>query len=204
MKAFLRRPWSPHTPWWLLLCLMPFVFIALVPISAVLERFFSPLTEHAGSVWSTIDQPVTRFLITHTDGLPLTAQTAHALWLAGGIAIALLSAATGTFSARLTWILWGAATVWMTWAATPAIARPTAAGLTAIAWGITSVFALNGVGTRPRVTTINLIGDVPAALQDHHANDTPDSEQQPTTTYEGRPHGTGPEGSSSASQPEPS
>ncbi|WP_329047624.1 hypothetical protein OG873_39775 [Streptomyces violaceus] len=59
--------------------------------------------------------------------------------------------------------------------------------MAAIVWGITSVIALNGVGTRPRVTTINLIGDVPAALQEHHATDTSkndqdtsDSEQQPT------------------------
>jgi hypothetical protein len=44
------------------------------------------------------------------------------------------------------------------------------------------VFALNGVGTRPRVTTINLIGDVPAALQKHHATDTPDNEQQTAAT----------------------
>ncbi|MGK5695569.1 helix-turn-helix domain-containing protein [Streptomyces sp. URMC 128] len=185
--AFLRRPWSPHTPWWLLLCLTPLLFIALVPIGAALERFFSPLTEHAGGVWSTINQPVTHFLNTHTDGLPLSAQSAHALWLTGGIAIALLSAATRSFAARLTWTLWGAATVWMTWAAAPATARPTAAGMAAIVWGITSVIALNGVGTRPRVTTINLIGDVPAALQKHHATDTPEnepdasgSEQEPT------------------------
>jgi hypothetical protein len=165
------------------------LFIALVPIGAALERFFSPLTEHAGGVWSTINQPVTHFLNTHTDGLPLSAQTAHALWLTGGIAIALLSAATRSFAARLTWTLWGAATVWMTWAAAPATSRPTAAGLAAIVWGITSVIALNGVGTRPRVTTINLIGDVPAALREHHATDTPkndqdtsDSEQQPTAS----------------------
>ncbi|MFJ8536832.1 helix-turn-helix domain-containing protein [Streptomyces sp. NPDC093591] len=190
VKAFLRRPWSPHTPWWLLLCLMPFAFIALIPIGAVLERFFSPLTDHAGGVWSTISQPVTHFLAIHTHGLPLTAQAAHALWLAGGIAIALLSASTRAFAARLTWTLWGAATVWMTWAGTPATARPTAAGLTAIMWGIASVIALNGVGARPRVTTINLIGDLPAALQKNSATDPPapdqssqdprDGKQQPT------------------------
>ncbi|MFJ3658822.1 hypothetical protein ACIPPR_36645 [Streptomyces nigra] len=58
--------------------------------------------------------------------------------------------------------------------------------MTAIVWGIASVIAL---GTRPRATTINLIGDVPAALQKHHATDTPESgqdtlgsEQQPTAS----------------------
>ncbi|MER5347844.1 hypothetical protein ABT030_47860 [Streptomyces mirabilis] len=75
---------------------------------------------------------------------------------------------------------------------TPAIARPTAAALTAVAWGIASVIALNGIGSRPRVTTINLIGDVPTALQKHHATDTPaddqsdqnasEDEQAPTAT----------------------
>ncbi|MFJ9590541.1 hypothetical protein [Streptomyces acidicola] len=51
------------------------------------------------------------------------------------------------------------------------------------------MIALNGVGNRPRVTTINLISDVPAALQKHlttgtpkNDQDTPDSEQQPTVT----------------------
>ncbi|RPF30341.1 helix-turn-helix transcriptional regulator [Streptomyces sp. TLI_185] len=176
LKAFLRRPWSPRTPWWLLICLLPFVFLALAPIGAVLEQFFSPLAEHAGAVWATINQPVTRFLATRTGGLPLTASAAHALWLAGGIAIALLSAATRAFAARLTWALWGAATVWMTWAGTPATTRPTAAGLTALVWGIASVIALNGLGSRPRVTTINLIGDVPAALQQHDSSDSPASD----------------------------
>ncbi|WP_326800498.1 hypothetical protein OIE49_36875 [Streptomyces sp. NBC_01788] len=175
IKAFLRRPWSPHTPWWLLICLTPLVFLALAPLSVVLERFFSPLAKHAGAVWATINQPVTRFFATHTGGLPLTASEVHTLWLTGGIAIGLLSAATRAFAARLTWALWGAATIWMTWTGTPATTRPTAAGLTALVWGTASVIALNGLGSRPRVTTINLIGDVHGALQKHHSADSPES-----------------------------
>ncbi|WP_030619365.1 hypothetical protein [Streptomyces fulvoviolaceus] len=150
--------------------------VAVGPISAVLQQFFSPLPEHAGDVWATINQPVTRFLNTHADGLPLTPSAAHALWLAGDIAIALLSEATRAFAARLTWALWGASTVWMTWAGTPAITRPTAAGLTALVWGIASILALNGLGSRPHITTINLIGDVPTTLQQHHSTDPAESD----------------------------
>ena len=137
------------------------------------------LGRHTHLALRTVDEPVTRFFETHTAGLPLTPTTAHALWLGSGALALLLSAVTRAFSARLTWTLWGAATALMAWSGTGAASRSTATGIVAIAWGLVSIVALNGVGTRPRTTTINLFGDVPKAMQPKQpaAHDSPDKDE---------------------------
>lgn len=52
----------------------------------------------------------------------------------------------------------------------------------AVIWGLVSIIALNGVGQRPRITTINLFGDVRAAMQPE--KDTEEAGAGETTTCE--------------------
>lgn len=51
--------------------------------------------------------------------------------------------------ARLTWTLWGAATIAMTWATAPTDSRTIATGITVLAWTAASTLALHGWTLRP-------------------------------------------------------
>ncbi len=97
---------------------------------------------------AAVDHPVHRYLAAHTAGLPIPASTVHWLWVATGTGLLLLSWLSSSFSARLTWALWGAATVVMVWSGTTGPARQVAAALALIAWGIASIAALRGLGRR--------------------------------------------------------
>ncbi|MDF4254632.1 hypothetical protein [Streptomyces sp. WMMB303] len=103
--------------------------------------------DHTGLL-ATIDQPVHAYLAAHTTTLPITAATAYSTWQAlGTVSFALGTVRFG--GARLTWTVWGAATVAMVWAGTPAPGRPVAAGITVLAWAALSLLALRGLSLSP-------------------------------------------------------
>ncbi|MEW1724287.1 hypothetical protein [Streptomyces sp. NPDC093109] len=105
--------------------------------------------DHTGLL-ATIDQPVRHYLATHTTSLPVSVTTAYATWQAvgaGAFALGYLHSA----GARLTWTLWGALTVAMTWYGTPAPGRQVAAGIALLAWAALSVLALRGLSLTPAV-----------------------------------------------------
>ncbi|MFF4138838.1 hypothetical protein ACFY1B_47210 [Streptomyces mirabilis] len=66
-------------------------------------------------VVATIDDPVHAYLTAHSTGLPLPVTALHLLWVASGAVLLLMSFLFGGFGARMTWVVWGAATVVMVW-----------------------------------------------------------------------------------------
>lgn len=97
---------------------------------------------------ATIDQPVRRYLDTHTAQLPVTATTAYALWQATG-ALALVLGFCRSSGGRILWLLWGALTVAMVFTATPAPGREVAAAIAALGWAALSLLALRGISLSP-------------------------------------------------------
>ncbi|WP_411153067.1 helix-turn-helix domain-containing protein [Streptomyces sp. A30] len=183
LHTVLSGKWR-EAPAWMWICLTPIVLPGLYGIGVGLAQAIGALDlgHHAHLAVRTVDEPVTRFLHAHTAGLPLTPEAAHALWIGLGILALVLSTVVRAFAARLTWMLWGVGTVAMTWFGTGPAARGTAAGLVAVIWGLVSIIALNGVGQRLRITTINLFGDVRAAMQPE--KDTEEASAGETTTRE--------------------
>ncbi|MFI5800725.1 hypothetical protein [Streptomyces sp. NPDC051677] len=131
--------------------------VLLVVMSAT-GALLSALSGRATRAWdgsgltAAIDQPVRVYLDAHTAGLPVTAATVHLVWVASGAGLLAVSYLTGTFGARFTWVLWGAATAVMVWSATAGPARQVAAGLAVIGWGIASIVALRGLTLRPQLS----------------------------------------------------
>ncbi|MFF5638258.1 hypothetical protein [Streptomyces sp. NPDC012825] len=124
-----------------------------------------PADRDPNGLLATIDQPIRDYLGTHTAGLPVTATVAYGTWQVLGV----LSLAGGwchISGARLTWVLWVAATVAMVWSATPGPGRPVAAGITVLAGAVFSVIALNGLSLTPTVL-VDIHTPTPPAPQVH-------------------------------------
>ncbi|WEH43970.1 hypothetical protein [Streptomyces sp. AM 2-1-1] len=97
---------------------------------------------------ATVDQPVRRYLNTHTAHLPVTPTTAYALWQATG-ALALVLGFFRSSGGRILWLLWGAFTVAIVFTGTPAPGREIAAGIAALGWAALSLLALRGISLSP-------------------------------------------------------
>ncbi|MGW1734283.1 hypothetical protein [Streptomyces sp. NPDC001999] len=97
----------------------------------------------------TMQQPVWDYLQAHTAELPVSATTAYAAWQLFGAASFIASWWLRATGARLTWVLWGACTTGMIWAASPATGRSLAAGLAALTWAGASTLALRSLTLRP-------------------------------------------------------
>jgi hypothetical protein len=109
---------------------------------------------HTPSGWcwdgvvATIDDPVRAYLAAHSAGLPLPVTALHQLWAASGAALLLMGFMFGGFGARMTWVVWGGATVVMVWSGTAEPGRQVAAGLATVAWGMASILAMRGLRLR--------------------------------------------------------
>lgn len=145
---------------------------AVVMLSAV-----TPAVTHAAgralnghALAATVDRPVRRYLAAHTEGLPLSGQDVHVLWLAAGLGLLMLSLA-GSLAARVSWTAWGCASSAMVWAGSAAPGRQIATAVMVLAWGVASVAALRGVRLRlPVSVTVNntIVND----SSDDHADQT--------------------------------
>ncbi|MEU0949918.1 hypothetical protein ABZ379_45760 [Streptomyces canus] len=100
------------------------------------------------AVGATIDDPVRRYLVAHTQELPITAGATYSLWKALGL-IAFVLGALHNGPARLIWTVWGAATVIMVVIGTPGPGRPVAAAVGLLAWAALSCLALRGLRLPP-------------------------------------------------------
>ncbi|MFD3567421.1 hypothetical protein [Streptomyces sp. NPDC058667] len=107
-----------------------------------------PVDSDPTGLLATIDQPVHRYLDTHTTGLPVSATTVYGTWQAVG-ALSLIGGYLRFSGARLTWVLWVAATVAMVWSATPGPGRTVAVGITVLAGAALSLLALHGLSLTP-------------------------------------------------------
>lgn len=90
-----------------------------------------------------VTDPIGHWLTTHTNGLPITADTAALVWGVTGIVL-FLAASYHHLGARLLWPLYGIATIAMAWAGTDnTVHRPVIAGLLGITWAALSLIGLS-------------------------------------------------------------
>jgi hypothetical protein len=108
-------------------------------------------TDTGSGIWAVIDNPVKVFIATRTNSLPISGSTVYTLWALTGAAALVLGFVTRGNGWRMTWVLWGAASIGMVWSSSPADGRTIATGLAVLAWSMASAFALRGINLRPRV-----------------------------------------------------
>ncbi|MFE7934326.1 hypothetical protein ACFU6S_37555 [Streptomyces sp. NPDC057456] len=103
-----------------------------------------------GGLWATVDHSVRAYLTDQAAHLTVTPAALYRAWQTAGL-IALVGGFFGNAGARLTWLLWGAASVAMVWSASPDGGRAAATGLAALMWALASIAALHGLTLRPVV-----------------------------------------------------
>jgi len=108
-------------------------------------------TDTGSGVWAVIDNPVKTFIATRSGSLPISGSTVYTLWALTGAAAWVLGSVTRGNGWRMTWVLWGAGSVFMVWSASPAQGRIIATGVAVLAWSMASALALRGINLRPRV-----------------------------------------------------
>jgi hypothetical protein len=96
-------------------------------------------------------EPVLSWLDAHTAGTPFTTASIIWAWAAWGIVSLLWSGFTRNPGARTAWVLFGAATIYITYQATNDPAKPIAAGIATLWWAFASTLALRGRWSTPRV-----------------------------------------------------
>ncbi|MEV5295378.1 hypothetical protein AB0K64_29640 [Streptomyces sp. NPDC053741] len=151
LSTALAQGWGAAAIWVKILFILPAVLFTIALLGSLgtgLQHALQDTTWDSHGMTAVIDGPVRAYLDTHTAGLPVTADTLYTTWLAAGAGLLVISFVTCTFGARLTWAGWGACSVAMVWAATPGPTRGIACAVTGLAWGIASILALRGVGTR--------------------------------------------------------
>lgn len=144
---------------WVLGAVLAFAGIALVAGGAALAVWLlghigsaavgaaSPVLASLGD-WGAVQAitvPVRGYFTAHAATLPITVETLWRAWAVTGVGLLVLSW-TGSFGARVGWVLIGATTAAMVHAAAPAHGVHLSTGITAIAWGVLSVLAFAGAG----------------------------------------------------------
>ncbi|WP_189594266.1 hypothetical protein [Streptomyces massasporeus] len=109
-------------------------------------------SETSNSFWAVIDTRVRTYIAQHTGHLAVNGSAVYAFWQAVGL-FGLIGGFFHSTGARITYILWGAASVGMVWSASPADGRTVATGIAVLAWTIASVVALRGLSLRPVIHT---------------------------------------------------
>lgn len=116
-------------------------------------------TTAASELWGVIETPIRSYITEHTAGLSVSASAVYALWQLVGW-FGLIGGFIGATGARLTWIVWGAASVLAVWSAAPDAGRTVATGIAVLAWTVASTLALRGLSLRPVVN--NFLPPAPA------------------------------------------
>lgn len=113
-------------------------------------------TVPASRLWSTINQPIHRYLAEHSTGLAAGPRTLYTAWAVAGALILIRALRQGaTVGVQLGALVFGALTVGMVWSGTDTQARPVAAGLTALAWAALAALALTGSWITTHLTVVN-------------------------------------------------
>ncbi|WP_331730648.1 hypothetical protein [Streptomyces sp. NBC_01174] len=134
------------------LCLVIMVIDTGADIAlALVDRLAAsaPTPETSNSFWAVVDNPVRTYITAHTGtGLALSVPAVYAAWQTIGL-FGLIGGFFYNTGARITFTLWGGASVAMVWSATPGDSRVVATGLAVLAWAMASAFALRGLSLRP-------------------------------------------------------
>ncbi|MEU4729641.1 hypothetical protein [Streptomyces sp. NPDC023588] len=107
-------------------------------------------TSASDEFWGVVDNPIRTYIAQHTAGLPVSGAAVYTFWQLAG-AFGLIGGFIGATGARLTWTVWGAATVLVVWTTPPADGRTVATAIAVLAWTIASTAALRGWSLRPVV-----------------------------------------------------
>ncbi|MFG2284032.1 hypothetical protein ACGFNQ_35770 [Streptomyces asoensis] len=160
VRRFWRTGWDDAAVWIKTLVLIAgastvvlIVGTAADIVTTVLDRLSAtPAMDIRDShgLWGTVDHPIRAYLADQAAHLTVTPAALYRTWQAAGL-IALIGGFFGNAGARLTWLLWGAATVVMVWSAAPDGGRAAATGLAALMWALASIVALHGLTLRPIV-----------------------------------------------------
>ncbi|MYX22184.1 hypothetical protein [Streptomyces sp. SID8380] len=174
LSTLVTRGWRPAPLWVKTTAGLCGAALALLAISGTGDLIVQggralpwtlPTAKDPTGLLATLDDPIRRYLAAHTRTLPASATTVYATWQATGL-LALVLGWFGVTAARATWLLWGAATVAMVAAATPASDRPVAVCLALLAWTILSMLALRGLSLRrllpPRTVHVQAPAAAPA------------------------------------------
>jgi hypothetical protein len=105
--------------------------------------------------------PVRAYLDANSGDPRYSGEAAFWLWAVAGIVTGLLGWTARSIGARIGWVLWGAATVAMTYASTSIGSKPVAAGVAAVWWTLGSLLVFRRTN-RPR----HVIATVPALYTD--------------------------------------
>lgn len=151
-------PWAPPAAAIAALAvLVALIVLVIIPLAVtVFTVTVDALRGGAGwlrdwPVTALVLDPVHRYLDSHAAGLPIDTATLQWTWAAAGVGTLLLGWMVRAVAARIGWVLYGAATAAMVWAATPGPSRTVAVGLTVLAWTVLSLFALRRRWGRPRI-----------------------------------------------------
>ncbi|MER6916719.1 hypothetical protein ABT354_34135 [Streptomyces sp. NPDC000594] len=152
--------WHSVAPWIkALILVVGFSFVTVLFADATgvlldgLDRLLTtssgPAADRATTgIWAAIDTPVRSYLTAHTQGLPVDASTAYALWQITGL-VGLVGGFLRITAARTLWVTWAAASIAMIWQAAPDTGRTVATGIAVLAWILASAIALRGLTLRP-------------------------------------------------------
>ncbi|KND39805.1 hypothetical protein [Streptomyces stelliscabiei] len=128
-------------------------------VSAVADRLVTatPTTQAAAETsngfWAVIDNPIRSYIARHTGpGLAVSGSAVYAFWQLTGL-FGLIGGFAGSTGARITWTLWGTASVGAVWSASPDDGRTIATGIAVLLWTMASTVALRGLGLRPVIHT---------------------------------------------------
>lgn len=146
-----RREWIPSV---LVVVLFGFTAVGSALAGALWLLTATVTGMDRTQIMDTIVHAVRVYLDGHSQGLAVSADTLFATWVVTTVGLWLWSWWFGSFGARLGWALTGLTTAGMVWAGTAPPSRWTAAGLTAIVWGVLSIPAFHGVGKHARVVVV--------------------------------------------------
>jgi hypothetical protein len=132
-----------------------------------------------------IDNPVHSYINQHSAGLSVSPAALYLFWQLTGV-LGLIGGFAGNVGARITWVLWGCATVAMVWAASPAGGRTVAAGLAALMWALASIVALRGLTLQRVIVIDNYLPEFRPELHLHATIPAPAGDgggEKPDTTH---------------------
>ncbi|WP_105973640.1 hypothetical protein [Streptomyces geranii] len=144
-----------------------------------------PTGTDSGGLRGVIDNPVRSYIGQNSAGLAVPASALYAFWQLAGL-LGLIGGCAGNTGARITWVLWGAASAAMVWAASPAGGRTVATGLAALMWALASILALRGLSLRPVINNhppefrpgLHIYATIQAAPDAADFDDEPDNIHQ--------------------------
>lgn len=105
-------------------------------------------TSGSDDFWGVVDNPIRSYIAQHTIGLTDSGSAVYTFWQLTGL-FGLIGGLIGSTGARITWTVWGAASIAAVWGATPADDRTIATGFAVLAWTLASTRALRGLSLRP-------------------------------------------------------